>query len=186
MGGGKSAWLANEGIQLSIEVPGNVGYLCRHELTSFRRTTLATLEKFLSRDLVAQHHETQCYIRLANGSLIYYGGLGDDEVALDRLKSMDLGWFGIDQAEETSEKHFFLLASRLRLVANGVDYKGLMTANPQPGWVKHRFIEQKLPDHVFIPALPKDNPYLPGDYEEKLRELYPEELIKQLLVAEDK
>ena len=97
VGGGKSAWLANEGIQLSIEVPGNVGYLCRHELTSFRRTTLATLEKFLSRDLVAQHHETQCYIRLANGSLIYYGGLGDDEVALDRLKSMDLGWFGIDQ-----------------------------------------------------------------------------------------
>jgi len=94
---------------------------------------------------------------------------------------MNLGWFAIDQAEETSENHFFLLASRLRLVLPGIKRRGLMTANPAPGWVKHRFIEQKLPDHVFIKSLPKDNPFLPSDYEEKLRELYPEELIKQLL-----
>jgi len=94
---------------------------------------------------------------------------------------MELGWFFIDQAEETSESHFFLLASRLRLKANNVRYKGLMTANPAPGWVKHRFIEQQLEDHIFIPSLPKDNPHLPPDYESKLRELYPEELVKQLL-----
>jgi len=140
-----------------------------------------TLERYLPSDLIAQHHQTENYYRLINGSLIFYGGLGDDQRAIDRLKSMELGWFGIDQAEETSEGHFFLLASRLRLLAANVIYKGLMTANPSPGWVKHRFIEQKLTDHVFIKSLPSDNPFLPADYEATLRELYPDELVKQLL-----
>lgn len=181
VGGGKSVWLAEEAINLSLDYAGNVGYLCRHELTSFRRTTLVTLERFMPSSLIAQHHQTECYFRLVNGSLIYYGGLGDDQNAIDRLKSLDLGWFGIDQAEETSENHFFLLASRLRLLIPHILYKGLLTANPAPGWVKHRFIEQKLDDHIFIPALPKDNPFLPSDYESNLRKLYPDELVKQLL-----
>jgi len=181
VGGGKSAWLVNEGLQLSLDCPGNVGYLCRHELSSFRRTTLLTLERFIPTILISQHHQTESFIRLVNGSLIYYGGLGDDQKAIDRLKSMDLGWFGIDQAEETSEAHFYLLASRLRLLAAGVTYRGLLTANPAPGWVKHRFIEQKLADHIFVPALARDNPHLPGDYEKRLRELYPDALVKQLL-----
>lgn len=181
VGGGKSYWLCREGLELSLECSGNVGYLCRHELTSFMRTTMLTLERLLPSDIITQHHQTEHYYRLVNGSLVFYGGLGDDQRAIDRLKSMELGWFGIDQAEETSESHFFLLASRLRLKAPNVRYKGLMTANPAPGWVKHRFIEQKLEDHIFIPSLPRDNPFLPADYEESLRKLYPDELVKQLL-----
>lgn len=181
MGGGKSAALCNEVIQLSLDYPRNVGYLCRHELSSFRRSTLMTLEEYLPDGIIAQHHGTESFYRLINGSIIFYGGLGDDQNAIDRLKSMNLGWFGIDQAEETSEGHFFLLASRLRLNLPGIKYHGLLTANPAPGWVKHRFIEQKLADHVFIQALPKDNPYLPGDYEANLRTLYPPELVRQLL-----
>ncbi len=181
VGGGKSVWGCNEGLQLSLECSGNVGYMCRHELSSFMRTTMLTLERYLPSDIIAQHHQTENYYRLVNGSLIFYGGLGDDLKAIDRLKSMELGWFFIDQAEETSEGHFFLLESRLRLKAPNVRYKGLMTANPAPGWVKHRFIEQKLDDHIFIPSLPRDNPFLPKDYEESLRKLYPDELVKQLL-----
>jgi len=140
-----------------------------------------TLEEYLPSGIVAQHHGTESYYRLINGSIIFYGGLGDDQNAIDRLKSMNLGWFAIDQAEETSENHFFLLASRLRMNLPGIRYRGLLTANPAPGWVKNRFIEQKLADHVFIKALPKDNPYLPKDYEKNLRELYPDELVSALL-----
>ena len=154
VGGGKSVWLCNEGLQLSLETPGNVGYLCRHELTSLLRTTLMTLERYLPSEIVAQHHQTENFYRLINGSLIFYGGLGDDQKAIDRLKSLELGWFAIDQAEETTENHFFLLASRLRLNIPKIRYKGILSANPAPGWVKHRFIEQKLPDHIFIRSLP--------------------------------
>lgn len=181
VGGGKSVWLAEEGLQLSLDYPGNVGYLCRHELSSFRRTTLITMLKFWPDELIRQHHQTENYFQLINGSMIYYGGLGDDVKAIDRLKSMDLGWFGIDQAEETTEEHFFLLASRLRLILPKILYKGLLTANPAPGWVKSRFIEQEVDDHVFIPAVPRDNPFLPVDYEARLRAMYPAALAQQLL-----
>ncbi len=183
VGGGKSAWLCNEGIQLSLDYPGNVGFLARHELVSFRRTTLLTLEEFLPTGIVQKHNKSEQEITLVNGSRIMYGGLGDDQKAIERLKSMNLGWFGIDQAEETTEGHFFMLGSRLRLMLPGIRYKGLLTANPEPGWVRERWITISYPDHVFIPDLPNDNPYLPPDYESTLRLLYGnnEALIKALL-----
>ncbi len=183
VGGGKSAWLCNEGIQLSLDYPGNVGYLARHELASFKKTTLLTLEEFLIEKIVKHRNKSEQEIILVNGSKIMYGGLGDDKNAIERLKSMNLGWFGIDQAEETTESHYFMLASRLRLNLPNIRYKGLMTANPEPGWVKDRWIDNKFEDHAFIPALPADNPHLPGDYEKTLRTLYGnnEALIKSLL-----
>lgn len=183
VGGGKSAWLCNEGIQLSLDYPGNVGFLARHELVSFRRTTLLTLEQFLPPKIIRKHNKSEQEIVLLNGSKILYGGLGDDQKAIERLKSLNLGWFGIDQAEETTESHFFMLASRLRLILPDIQYRGLLTANPEPGWVRDRFIQNKYSDHVFIPALPIDNPYLPADYESTLRTLYSnnESLIKSLL-----
>jgi len=178
MGGGKSTWLAAYANELSLRYPGNIGYLCRHELSSFKKTTLLSLQELIHWELVHQWHKTENFIRYKNGSIIYFGGLGDDRRAIDRLKSLEIGWFGIDQAEETTEQFFYMLSSRLRLrTQHGLRYKALLTANPDPGWLKHRFIEQDLPDHAFIPALPKDNPHLPGDYEENLRRMLPEELI---------
>jgi hypothetical protein len=179
-GGGKTVWLVNEAIQLSLDFPGNYGYLCRNELPAFRRSVLIELEKYIY-PIVEQHHQTENYFRLKNGSRIYYGGLGDDRAGLARLSSMTLGWFGIDQVEETTETHFNMLAGRLRLMLPNIRYKALLTCNPAPGWVKQRFVEQKLEDHVFIQAIPKDNPFLPPDYESGLRKIYPPEWVKAML-----
>ena len=62
-----------------------------------------------------------------------------------------------------------------------IRYKGLITCNPSPGWIKQLFIEQKRDDHIFIRSLPKDNPYLPPDYETNLRRDYPPEWVKAML-----
>lgn len=189
-GGGKTIWLVNEGIQLSLDFPGNMGYLSRHELPAFRRSVLIELVHYIHPSILAQHHQTENYFKINTkpytgkdtpASYIYYGGLGDDREGLARLSSMTLGWFGIDQAEETTETHFNMLAGRLRLNLPGIRYKGLLTCNPAPGWLKQKFIEQKLDDHIFIQSLPKDNPYLPPDYESKLRKLYPAEWVKAML-----
>ncbi len=183
MGGGKSAFLVNEGIRLSLKYPGNRGYLCRHENVTFKKTTLLTLEKFLPGELIARHHRSDQYYELVNGSFIYYGGLKptQSDKPIDRIKSMELGWFGIDEATETQEDYFLILSSRLRLGVPGIRYFGLLATNPEPGWVRHRFIEQNLPKHRFIPALPGENPHNPPDYEDRLRELFPPEWIKRYL-----
>ena len=176
MGGGKTWALCAEVIRLSRNYPGNRGYICRHELTSFKRSTGLTLDLLLARSRqVERHHLTDHYYLLRNGSAIYYGGLGDDQGAIDKLKSMELGWFAIDEASETSESFFLMLSSRLRIQLPGIRYFGLLASNPDPGWLKQRFIDQKLPDHIFVPALPRDNPRLPEGYVNRLTELFPED-----------
>jgi len=128
------------------------------------------------------HHQSDQYIKLINGSIIYYGGLGNESEAIKKISNMpELGWFAIDQAEEITENQFLLLDGRLRLNLPGIIYKALLTANPDPGWLRSRFIEEARPDHRYIPAVPKDNPFLPKDYEAKLKEIYPEEMVRRLL-----
>ncbi len=176
MGGGKTVALCAEAIALSNDYPGNRGYLCRHTLTSFKKTTFIVLDEILQRSgLISKHHQSDHVYSLRNGSTIFYGGLGDDTNAIERLKSMELGWFGIDEASETSEKFFLMLSSRLRLKLPNIKYFGIMATNPDPGWLKQRFIDRKDPNHIFIPALPKDNPHLPKDYVDRLREVFPDD-----------
>jgi len=176
MGGGKTTALCAEVIALSEEYPGNRGYICRHELKSFERTTGPRLFEMLSdANLIAAHNGQKGVYTTKRGSEIWYGGLGDDKSAIERLKSMELGWFAIDEASETTESHFFMLLSRLRLKRDNIRYFGLLASNPDAGWLKHRFIDQKIDNHVFVAALPTDNPHLPAGYVEQLRANFPPE-----------
>jgi len=201
-GGGKTAWLINEGLRLSLTYPGNRGWIGCKQLTDFRDNALKQLEKFIIPEIVQIHHKTERYFTLrwtkyedlvsgvineaprgkAFTSTIMYGGLGNEEEAYQNINNMpELGWFGIDQAEQISERQFLLLHGQLRLNLPNIKYKALLTANPEPGWLRDRFIENCYPDHRFIPALPQDNPFLPPDYADKLREIFPAEMAKRLL-----
>jgi phage terminase large subunit len=183
MGGGKSWALAAEAIKLSLKFPGNRGYMCRHTLQDFRRSTLVTFEILCPREFIKNHYRDDRLLEFHNGSQIHYGGLGGQE-DLEKIKSTEFGWFAIDEASETFEEMFLLLCSRLRWkLRDGKTpkYRGLIASNPEPGWVKDRFVDQQLPDHVFIPALPRDNPHLPNDYDAKLRQMYPDEWVRRYL-----
>jgi phage terminase large subunit len=184
MGGGKSAWLVNEALFHCLRYPGARVYLARYELSSFKKTTLLTLLNFLPTELVKKHNRSEESIRFQNGSEIYYGGLGDDLRKIEKLKSMELSAYGIDQCEEVSESFFFMLNSRLRLNVPGVRFKAWLTANPSSSWVRARFIEKALEDHRFIPALPNENPYLPAGYEEELKKVLPEELLRAWVLGD--
>lgn len=183
MGGGKTWALCAEAIALSCDYPGNRGYICRHTNKDFMRTTYLVLDGMLKETgYLAKHYQSQpAYYELKNGSRIYYGGLGDDIRAIEGLKSMEIGWFAIDEASETSENFFLMLSSRLRLQLPGIKYFGIMGSNPDPGWLKRRFIDQQLADHEFIPALPTDNPNLPDGYVERLREIFPDDWVNRFL-----
>jgi len=188
MRGGKTVWMCNEGIQLSIDYPGNRGFLCRWELGTFKKTTLLTLEEYLDPDLIKRHNLQDHEIELTNGSIIFYGGLkpSSDAVGAQRLKSFELGWFGIDEATEVPKKYFDMLKSRLTLKINGTEphYRGLLASNPEEGWVCDTFIDRNLEDHAFIPALPSDNPFLRTGYEAEMTRDLPPELVRAWMQGE--
>ena len=182
MGGGKTAAIINEGIQLSLDYPGNFGLLVRKTWPSFRDTTLPQLEYFLDRRLVKSWNLTSKLIELMNGSRIRYGGLGDDPDDWRNWMSGEYGWIALEQAEDFTEEEFRMLATRLRLKVPGIRYFFLLSCNPSLGWLKDRFIMGNQPDHIFIPALPEDNlENLPPDYIARMEAVLDENQKKALL-----
>ena len=182
--GGKTKAGVAEGIQLSIDYPGNVGIMARQSLPAFKRTVMVELDRYIDYlypKIITQHHATDHYIQFWNGSRIWYTGLGDDTRGLASQMGTTLGWFFIDQVEECSEMHFNNLLGRLSLNIPKIKLKYFLTANPMPGWVKMRFIESHPDDFIYIPSLPRDNPYLPENYEAELRAIYPEEIVRSWL-----
>jgi hypothetical protein len=170
-----SRWLCAEGIQLSLDFPNNRGYLCRHENVVFKKTTLLTLLAILPEEALVKHDKQDQYFEFINGSRMYYGGLRptQSEKPLDRIKSLELGWFGIDEASETTREFFLMLTTRLRLrTVPSSAYRGLLTSNPEPGWIKQDFIDEPMPGSKFVQFLPRDNPGLPDDYEEQMRKAF--------------
>lgn len=165
MGGGKSVWLCADGIQLSLDFPNNRGYLCRKTFRDFKKTTLVTLLDMLPSKIIKNYNKTDGEILLVNNSLIICGDLEKT----DKLKSLNLGWFGIDEASETTDDIFKMLRTRLRLNIPNIKYHGLLASNPEAGWLKERFVDPQLagtprPDHIYIRSLPTDNPHLPKGY----------------------
>ena len=182
MGGGKTAALINEGIQLNLDYPGNYGLLMRKTWPSFHDTVLPQLEKFLDPRLVEDWNHTAKMIVMKGGSRIRYGGIGDRPDDWEKFMSGEYGWIALDQAEQFTELEYRMLATRLRLNLSGILYFLLLSCNPNIGWIKERFIESNRKDHVFIPSLPEDNKRnLPEGYIESMRDILTPMLIKALL-----
>jgi len=186
MRGGKSVWLVMELLRLLLKYPGNVGLLARWELAALKRTTLITLGLFWPEGVIKYQHKGDGIIDLPNGSRLYYMGLRPSSLnnALDRLKSLELGCFALDESTEVEKPYFDLLKTRLSLrLPDGSfpRYRGLLAGNPEPGWVAETFVEQTKPNHAFIPALPRENPHIPADYIESQKEDLPPELYEQYI-----
>lgn len=175
MGSGKTIVLCAEVIRLALMFPKNRILFARHEYKSFKQSTLIELEDMLPTELIKKKNMADGEIVLTNGSTILLSGLENK----DKIKSYNLGAFAIDEMTETSEDIFNMLMSRLRLNTVPNDRRfGMGASNPEPGWVKDRFVDpyfekKERKNHAFIPALPQDNPYLPEDYIDGLKENYP-------------
>ena len=148
--------------------PLPVGFIGRKQAVDFRKTTLETWKKIVPPD----HY----YIRDQDGEIIYkdrlkllFGGL-DDRKNINKFNSFESCFFGIDQAEETERSEIAVLRGSLRLRYKGKQppYKQFYSANPAECWLKEDFIDNPQPHHYFVPALHKDNPHLPTNYEETM------------------
>jgi len=144
--------------------PIPVGWLGRKVAKHFRETTLDTWKRFIP----------SCYYRMRGDPpdiiigervLIRTGGL-DSREALEKFNSAEFARIGVDQAEETSRDDVGVLRATRRLVIDGAHIPGkiVYTANPAACWLKQEFIDYPQPRKLFIPALPRDNPWLPSNY----------------------
>jgi PBSX family phage terminase large subunit len=183
--GGKTIAGSAKAIWLSTMIPGNRGLIARQAFTDLRDGTLKTFFELCPSQIIISHSKTEhrIVIRTADPkhpSEIIYRGLGEEsEVssrAKDKAKALEVGWLWIDEPSDVSYDAYRQMLGQLRWVCTTGQrppYMAFLTSNPEPGWVKDRFIDPSSDTYImglgaqqaaFIPSLPSDNPGLPDDY----------------------
>ena len=159
-------------IKKPLKHPVAVGFIGRKRSVDFTKTTLETWKKVIPADNY-EIRSMEKEIIIGHKVKVLYGGL-DDQSMINKFNSAEYAFFAIDQAEETERGEVSVLQAtpRLKYMNKRPPYKRLYTANPAECWLKEDFISSLKKAHVYIPALPSDNPYLPENYIETLEEAF--------------
>jgi len=103
-----------------------------------------------------------------------------DKVSKDLL-GLNLGGFGIDQAEDIPEETFLTLKGRLRRA--DINHKVFMTSNPKLSWLYRVFKQDPEDNYLLIEASTLENEKnLPPDYIEDLKK-YPPTWFNQYVLG---
>lgn len=184
--GGKSYLGCSWVISQALAKPGSRWLVGRMDLVALKQTTLQTF-KTVWRKMGfewddAGYNDNLGMFTLPNGSIVYFKHLKflPTDPEFDRLGSLDLTGFFIDEAQEVRWKAVSVLMGRLSLTRrdeDGVKWetvpKAFFTCNPHKGWVRSQFVkphrEGSLPPYrAFVKALVTDNPEVPPEYVENL------------------
>lgn len=159
---------------LCLQHPGILGLVCRATYPELRDTTrreflsIVTDQLYMKEGRDYTFNRAENHFRFTNGSEVLFRSLDDP----DKFKSLNLGFFYIDEASEANEEIFLMLQGRLR--QKGVRRCGYMTSNPEGhNWLWKWFVATQKPGYAFFHAPTTENTHLPQDYIEALMQ-YPE------------
>lgn len=169
-GSGKSLALYVKLILLLKCFPGNRILMGRKTLSDIDRAVLPELFDLMPQSWY-EHRVKDGLINIDNGSQIILfgldamqsGGVADIKKAQQKLKSLNLGAYFIDQLEEVEYEVFEVLNSRLR--RNEVPFRqGNMDCNPANFWAYDKFIANPVLGYTLFKSSMLYNPQLPFDY----------------------
>ena len=183
-GGGKSYLGASLIFGDALIYPETHYFIARKELIDLRKFTIPTVhEVFKNWGLKIDDYLTfngqDNVFNLKNGSKVYLIACNDvpSDPLFERFGSMQMtrGW--IEEGGEVAENakaNLKLSIGRWKNKEHNLKGKMLITCNPKKGWMKRDFVDLWKQDLLpksrqFVPALATDNPYLPEEYVETLR-----------------
>jgi hypothetical protein len=168
---GKSMDLIFRSMIYSEQIPNNLGIIFRREFTDLRDSTIRDFEKYTGLKVNSERS-----VAFKNGSVILFRHIEE----INNIQNINLGWFGIEQAEELdSDAEFFMLFGRLRRDLNSTKEfnelglplrSGFVIGNAGDHWGKRLWHDGELEDSECIEATTWDNQdILPQDYLDGLR-----------------
>ncbi len=183
--GGKTYWLLLTITYLALEYEKSRWVIIRKSLPDLKRTTFPSYASILADGLTeyvqSWNRETNV-VTFVNGSeLIFMAESFDDDKDLNRFRGLEINGAGLDEVNELQEQTFYKVQER---IGSWNKAKGkppiicLATCNPAHNWVKtiiyEKYKEGKLPNKwQFISSKITDNPHIPIEYLESLKELPP-------------
>lgn len=170
-------------LTLAVLYPGDY-LICRQFFPELKITTLKTFLEICPKELIAEYRVADGIVKIKSVdgriSNVIFRQLEEP----DKLRSLNLSGFYIDESSQVSEAAFLLLQGRLR--GNGVR-KGFCTTNPNGhDWQYNWFVKQ---DHFktveakqrykLIKAPSTENVHLPDGYVQSMMESWSEDRIQR-------
>ena len=176
MGSGKSWFLCAEAIKNAMMFEGNRLVIIRKELSVLRRTILVSFFSICPPQIIKNYNQSSLVITFINGSVLTFleANIAKDPL-LNKLKGLEIGWAGIDEANEVSLEAYQILKTRLRWIlpnGNKPRYEIRLTSNPENCWLIPTFIQSNNPNEVYIQALTSDNFAEDSEYYQSLKEAF--------------
>lgn len=186
-GSGKTEAFIYKAIHLAFVNQGHEGVLCEPTFSMIKDVLLPRLTDILQQMAIPYTYTASPYPDF----VLHLPG-GDTKLLLrsaenyDRLRGLNLAFFGVDEADCIPKKRAsdmcHVLQSRLR---KGKAFQGFFVGTPEGFNFMYEFFEQnKADDRRYIQASTYDNPFLPQQYIKDLEANYPENLIKAYLRGE--
>jgi hypothetical protein len=184
-GGGKSDALLMAALQY-VDQPGYSAILFRKTYADLALpgAIMARAREWLAPHKNVAWNDQRKTFTFPSGATIAFGYLQHDDDKL-RYQGAEFQMIGFDELTQFTEASYLYLFSRLRrLEGSTVPLRMRSASNPGGvghSWVKKRFVTERKPPAVFIPARLDDNPSLDqAEYVESLHNL-PEVTRRQLL-----
>lgn len=167
---------------LAMAVQKSGTYLvCRQYMPELKMTTYKQFLDMCPPELIVEHRIADSLIRLRSTdgvSTIYFRGLDE----FDKLRSLNLNAFWIDEANQVSEEAFLLLQGRLRGAAWR---KGIITSNPSGHDFLYKWFKDKshiVKDEIkelfhLVRAPTTENIHLPDGYVDSMLNTWSKERI---------
>jgi len=183
-GGGKSYLGASLIFGDALIYPETHYFIARKELNDLRKFTIPTVHEVFKNwglkvdDYCSFNGQDNVFL-LNNGSKVFLIACNDvpSDPLFERFGSMQMtrGW--IEEGGEVAENakaNLKLSIGRWKNKEYNLRGKMLITCNPKKGWMKREFVDPwkqgvLSKNRQFVTALATDNPYLPEEYVDTLR-----------------
>lgn len=178
-GAGKTLALELTALDLLLKYPGNLGLMGRMTYQDLRDTVQKEMLQIIPKAWVKSYNKSERRLTLFNDSELLFKHL--DKVSEQEIKSLNLGFFAIDQAEQVTEPVYLALKGRLR--RQNCSNQGLMSSNPANTWLFREFKQEAKDENLLIETTTYENSKnLPPAYIADL-EKYPDSWRKQFVLG---
>jgi PBSX family phage terminase large subunit len=160
VGSGKTYSICLKALKLLTDNAGIFGLIGAQTYPLLRDTTLREFLNIVPSDLIKSYNKTEQHFIFHNNSELIFRSFDD----ANKLKSLNLGFAGIEEMTDTTEDIFKMLRTRMRQK----NMPGCVFGATNPGtfgnWVYKYFIEQPIDNSEVIYSVSADNRHLPAEY----------------------
>lgn len=186
VGSGKTTAAIAEHVELALENPGSLWLIGRATLPALRDTILRSFLNFVPNELIRDFNKAHLTCTLVNNSQFIFRPLDDEE----KLKSLEIAGFIIEEANEVKEGIWKRLKDRMRQrLPSGKHprYRSTIMLNPtdEDHWIPQVFVTQKPQAHeIFFSSTLENRDNLPDDYVDELKRTYSKDMLQRLLYGQ--